>query len=48
MGAASIVGGTLFAVIVRGEKPPLVEWLLLVLISALFCYRLIRLVTSSS
>lgn len=39
MGAASIVGGSLFGVVVIGNRLALEEWVLLVLIALLFAYR---------
>jgi hypothetical protein len=42
MGAISILGGTMFGIIVRGNRLDGIEWCLVVAISLLFCYRLFR------
>jgi hypothetical protein len=42
MGAISIVGGTLFGVLARGNRLDAIEWYLVVAIVLLFCYRVFR------
>jgi multidrug transporter EmrE-like cation transporter len=42
MGAVSIVGGTLFGIVVRGNQLDTIEWCLIGAITLLFCYRLFR------
>jgi multidrug transporter EmrE-like cation transporter len=48
MGATSIVGGTLFGVLFRGNRLDLPEWSLITLIGMLFLYRLLRSLLSAS
>lgn len=42
MGATSIVGGTIFGMVVRGDKLTSLEWLLFLVITILFSYRIVR------
>ena len=42
MGAVSIVGGTIFGVVLRGNRLDIIEWCLVSSIALLFVYRLLK------
>ena len=46
MGATSIVGGSLYGVLVRGEKLPILEWIILVLIAVFYVSVWVRAIPS--
>jgi multidrug transporter EmrE-like cation transporter len=48
MGAISIVGGTMFGLIVLGNRLDKIEWCLVGAITLLFCYRLFRSLLTAS